>query len=157
MRRPDARAAAGREPVPMSIFTASAHSTGGSLRHEVDVNGRHRIITDEPERLGGTDTGPAPHELLAAMVAACVSTMIVLYAGRRGWDLSDVRVDVEYDTDSTPRAVAVTVHLPAGLTRDQLEHLERVAATCPVKRAFEAGIVVSQELISGVGEARVAG
>jgi putative redox protein len=134
---------------PMSTFTATARSIGGSLRHEVDVNGRHTIITDEPESLGGTDTGPAPHELLAAMVSACVSTMVVLYARRHGWDLNEMRVDVEYDTDSTPRAVAVTVHLPVGLTPDQVKRLGRVAATCPVKRAFEAGILVSQELISG--------
>ena len=49
-------------------FTASARPVNGSLRHEIDVNGRHTIVTDEPEGLGGTDTGPAPHELLPAMV-----------------------------------------------------------------------------------------
>ncbi len=31
-------------------FTASARSIDGTLRHEVDVNGRHTIITDEPEQ-----------------------------------------------------------------------------------------------------------
>lgn len=36
-------------------FTASARRIGDSLRHEVDVNGRHTIITDEPSSLGGTD------------------------------------------------------------------------------------------------------
>jgi putative redox protein len=44
-------------------FTASARRIDDTLRHEVDVNGRHTIITDEPTSLGGTDTGPAPHEL----------------------------------------------------------------------------------------------
>ena len=29
-------------------FTASAHSIDGTLRHEIDVNGRHTMITDEP-------------------------------------------------------------------------------------------------------------
>ena len=45
-------------------FTATARRTGTGLRHEIDVNGRHTIVTDEPESLGGTDTAPAPHELL---------------------------------------------------------------------------------------------
>ena len=54
------------EDQPMAI-TATARRTGGDLRCEVDVDGRHVIVTDEPERLGGTDEGPAPHELLAAM------------------------------------------------------------------------------------------
>ncbi len=43
-------------------MTATARRVGNSLEHEVDVNGRHTIVTDEPERLGGSDLGPAPHE-----------------------------------------------------------------------------------------------
>jgi hypothetical protein len=31
------------------MFTATARSISGTLRHEVDVNGRHTIVTDEPE------------------------------------------------------------------------------------------------------------
>jgi len=127
-------------------FTASAHSIHGTLRHEIDVNGRHTIITDEPESLGGTDTAPAPHELLAATLASCVSTMIVLYAQRREWDLGDIRVDVEYDADTTPRQVDITVHLPEGLTAEQTERLRRIADTCPVRRALEAGFTFSERI-----------
>jgi putative redox protein len=128
-------------------LTASARSIDGTLRHEIDVNGRHTITTDEPESLGGTDTAPAPHELLAAMLASCVSTMIVLYAQRRDWKLGDVRVDVEYDTDTTPRRVNVDVHLPDGLTADQVLRLRRVADTCPARRALEAGFEFEEQLM----------
>ena len=128
-------------------FTASARSISGSLRHEIDVNGRHTITTDEPESLGGTDTAPAPHELLPAMVASCVSTMIALYAQRHGWQLQDVHVDVDYDTDTTPRQLNVVIHLPDNLTPDQAKRLRRVADTCPVRRAFEAGFTFEEELV----------
>jgi putative redox protein len=127
-------------------LTASARSIACSLRNEVDVNGRHTITTDEPESLGGSDKGPAPHELLPAMLASCISTMIVLYAQRRDWQLGHVRVDVTYDTDSTPRHVEVTVHLPEGLTHDQVERLTRVAQTCPARRALEAGFTFDEQL-----------
>lgn len=127
-------------------LTASAHSVNGTLRHEIDVNGRHTIITDEPESLGGTDTGPAPHELLAATLASCVSTMIVLYAQRRDWDLADVRVDVDYDAEVTPRRIEVTIHLPEGLTAEQTDRLNRVADTCPVRRALEAGFTFDERI-----------
>jgi putative redox protein len=50
-------------------MTATARRVGETLRHEVDVNGRHSIVTDEPTSLGGTDSGPAPHELLQATLA----------------------------------------------------------------------------------------
>jgi uncharacterized OsmC-like protein len=54
-------------------MTASAVCTAGALRNDIDVNGRHTIATDVPERLGGKDTAPSPHELLPAMIASCVS------------------------------------------------------------------------------------
>jgi putative redox protein len=127
-------------------LTASAHPIHGTLRHEIDVNGRHTITTDEPEHLGGTDTAPAPHELLAATLASCVSTMIVLYAQRKNWDLGDIRVDVDYDADTTPRGVEVTIHLPEGLTAEQTERLKRVADTCPVRRALEAGFTFRERI-----------
>jgi putative redox protein len=129
------------------MFTATARSVEGTLRHEVDVNGRHTIVTDEPERLGGTDTGPAPHELMAAMLAACTSTMIVLYAQRRGWRLDDVRVDVSYDADVTPRRVEISVHLPAGLASERVQRLRHVAETCPARRALEAGFTFEEQLM----------
>jgi putative redox protein len=127
-------------------FTASARSIDGTLRHEIDVNGRHTIITDEPESVGGTDTAPAPHELLAATLASCVSTMIVLYARRHDWHLGDVHVDVVYDADTSPRHVDIEVHLPEGLTGEQADRLKRVADTCPVRRALEAGFAFEERL-----------
>jgi putative redox protein len=129
-------------------YTATARSIDGTLRHEVDVNGRHTITTDEPERLGGTDTAPTPHELLAATLASCVSTMIILYARHRDWALRDVSVDVNYHADTTPRKVDITVHLPDGLTPDQTRRLERVANTCPVRRALEAGFTFHETLLT---------
>ena len=127
-------------------FTASARSIDGTLRHEVDVNGRHTIITDEPASLGGTDTGPAPHELLPATLASCISSMIVLYGQRKEWELGGVRVDVDYDYESDPRRFDVTVHLPAGLTDDQVKRLRRVADSCPVRHALEGEFVFDERI-----------
>lgn len=128
-------------------MTATAHRIDGAFRHEVEVNGRHTIITDEPERLGGTDLGPAPHELLPAMVASCVSTMIYLYARNRGWELRDVRVEVVYDAEPTPRQALVRIHLPEGLTDAQIKRLQKVAETCPARRALEAGFTFDEQIV----------
>ena len=132
-------------------MTASARRIGRTLRHEVDVNGRHLLVTDEPESLGGTDTGPAPHELLPATLASCISTMVALYAERHGWDVGELRVDVDYDPRSEPRRFAVNVHLPDGLSADQVQRLERVAESCPVRRALEAGFAFDERVEIGAG------
>jgi putative redox protein len=110
------------------------------------------IITDEPDRLGGTGEGPSPHELLPAMLASCVSTMIVLYGRTRQWRLTDVHVEVVYDPDTTPRQVDVRVYLPGGLTPDQVARLQRVAATCPARRALEALFTFTERVVVADGE-----
>jgi putative redox protein len=129
-------------------YTATAQPINGTLRHEIDVNARHTITTDEPARLGGTDTAPTPHELLAATLASCVSTMLILYAKPRDIDLSDLRVDVHYDADTTPRHVQITIHHPDHLTDDQVKRLEKVAQTCPVRRALEVGFTFNERLVA---------
>jgi putative redox protein len=130
----------------MSI-TATAQRTGGGLRHEIDVNGRHTIWTDEPKSLGGTDTGPAPHELLPAALAGCIATMIALYAEPRGWALGDVVVDVDYDTEADPRSFEIEVQLPADLTAEQVARLRHVVETCPVRRALDAGFRLEERVM----------
>lgn len=127
-------------------FTASARRIDDTLRHEIDVNNRHTIITDEPVALGGDDAGPAPHELLPATLAACISTVVSMYAHNKGWQLSQLSVDVEYDHESIPRHFDVVVHLPVGLTPDQIERLRRVADSCPVRRAMEAGFSFDEQI-----------
>lgn len=126
---------------------ASARRVGRSLRHEIVTDGRHRIVTDEPVRLGGGDTGPAPHELLPAALASCIGTTIAMYANLKGWDVDDIGVDVAYDHQAEPRRFEVEVRLPEDLSDDQLERLRRVAASCPVHRALEDGFSFHQCLV----------
>ena len=126
---------------------ATARRVGGTLKHEVDVNGRHTIVTDEPASLGGTNEGPAPHELLPAALASCVATMIAMYAERQGWDIGEASVHVDYDTECSPRRFEVAVHLPDDLSTEQLRRLERVAETCPLRRALEAGFTFEERFL----------
>lgn len=129
-------------------MTATARRVGNGLEHEVEINGRHKIITDEPERIGGTDLGPAPHELLAATLASCIATMIAMYAQNRSWDLDETSVEVDYDPDSVPRHFTIDIHLPTDTTPDRQRRLERVAETCPVRRALEAGFSFEERIIT---------
>ncbi|MDE3189646.1 MAG: OsmC family protein [Acidobacteriota bacterium] len=121
-------------------LTATARSIPGTLRQEVVIDGRHRLVTDEPERLGGEGAGPAPHELFPAALASCIATTLAMYARTKEWELGELTVAVDYDTKATPRRFAIAIELDGDLTGEQLDRLERVAASCPVRRAVEAGI-----------------
>ena len=142
---PDARATAVAFTEGMSL-TATARSTGDTFRQEVLIDGRHRLVTDEPAELGGTDTGPAPHELLPAALAACVAVTMRMYARTKGWALGELGVDVVYDNKSTPRQFDVTINLPDGVSPEQVRRLMRAAETCPVRRSIEAGMVFDEHL-----------
>jgi putative redox protein len=120
-------------------LTAVARAVPGTLRQEVEIDGRHHVITDEPERLGGHDAASSPHELLPAALAACISTHLVMYARTKGWELGEVSVRVDYNQRSKPRQFTVDVRLGAELTREQLARLHKVVVGCPVRKALEGG------------------
>ena len=127
-------------------LTATARSIPGTLRQEVVIDGRHRLITDEPQRLGGDGSAPAPHELFPAALAACVSTTLVMYARTKDWELGEVTVDVDYDNRSTPRRFEIAIQLSGDLNDAQLERLDAVARACPLRRSIEAGIEFSERI-----------
>ena len=127
-------------------LTATARSIPGTLRQEVVIDGCHRLITDEPKRVGGEGSAPAPHELFPAALASCISTTLVMYARTKDWDLGEVKVEVDYDHRSTPRRFEVVIRLSGNLSEEQLERLEKVAAACPVRRSIEAGIVFEERI-----------
>jgi putative redox protein len=131
-------------------LTATSRSIRGTLRQEVVIDGTHRLITDEPVEVGGDGSAPAPHELLAAALASCVSTTLVMYARRKGWDLGEVRVAVSYDHRATPRRAEVTIGLGADLSAQQLELLEKVAAACPVRRSLETEFEFDEQIVRAV-------
>jgi putative redox protein len=127
-------------------LTATARSIPGTLRQDVLIDRRHRLTTDEPERVGGNGSAPAPHELLPAAVAACVSTTLVMYARTKEWPLDRVTVDVEYDPGARPPRCEVSIRVTGDLDAEQVARLEKVAAACPVRRAIEAGIEFEERL-----------
>lgn len=73
------------------------------------------------------------------------------YARRHEWKIAGMRVDVDCDAERTPRHQAVHLHLPDRLTGDQVARLRRVAETCPVRRAFEAGSELEEQISLDAG------
>lgn len=121
-------------------LTATARSVPGTLRQRVVIDGRHRLVTDEPELVGGDGSGPAPHELFPAALAACVSTTLVMYARTKHWDVGEVTVDVDFDHRSSPRKFDIAIAVSGDLSDAQLERLDKVARACPLRSSIEAGI-----------------
>jgi putative redox protein len=112
--------------------------------HNVEIEGGHTIVVDEPAAAGGSDTGPSPTRLLAASLASCVAVTMEMYAQRKGWEIGPVEVDVDAEYEGfAPRSFAVTLHLPAELSEEQRQRLIAIARKCPVHKALAGETAVS--------------
>jgi putative redox protein len=126
---------------------AVARRENGTLRHEVEIRD-HNLTADEPDDKGGTNAGPSPQELLAASLASCTAVTIEMYAGRKGWDIGEVVVDVDYEPAQrgSPTKFEMTVRLPKELPEDQRERLLQIAARCPVHRTLEGEVMFEEKV-----------
>lgn len=121
----------------------------GGFAHEVDIEGGHTLVVDEPAEIGGTDTGPRPTQLLAASLAGCTAITVEMYAGRKGWEVGPIEVDVDVAYDgAVPSTYAVALKLPRELSEDQRQRLLTIAARCPVHKVLvgEASVTVSERI-----------
>ncbi|MDX6651471.1 MAG: putative redox protein [Solirubrobacterales bacterium] len=114
--------------------------------HDVEIDGGHTLVVDEPRDAGGNDAGPSPTRTVGAALAACTAITIEMYAERKGWQLDDVEVAVEMSYDGfVPSAFEVILRLPGELSDEQRERLRTVAGKCPVHRMLAHETTVSIE------------
>ncbi|CAH0125642.1 bifunctional alpha/beta hydrolase/OsmC family protein [Roseomonas sp. CECT 9278] len=117
----------------------------GAFRNEVR-SGTHRLLADEPERLGGGGTGPGPYDLLLASLGACTSMTLRMYADRKGWPLEGVEVELDHAkvpaTDGSGKAddIEIGVRLIGPLDEAQRARLLEIADHCPVHRTLEGEV-----------------
>jgi putative redox protein len=117
------------------------------LKHHISV-GSHKLTSDEPAGHGGTDAGPNPQELLAASLASCSAITMEMYAKRKGWEIGDVIVEVDYEPSQrgSPTKFQMAVRLPKELPEEQREKLMQIVAKCPVHRTLEGEVMFDEKL-----------
>jgi putative redox protein len=126
---------------------ATARRSGDTFKHTVQVRD-HQVIVDEPLESGGDDAGPDAQEMLAVSLASCTAVTMEMYAGRKGWDLGHVEVDVEYTPAERgcPTKFDLILRLPADLPEDQVERLRVIAAKCPVHRTLDGEVMFNERV-----------
>ncbi len=126
---------------------ATARRVGDGLEHRIEI-GAHNVTSDEPAADGGNDAGPNPQELLAASLASCSAITMEMYAKRKGWDIGEVVVDVDYEPAQrgSPTRFQMSVQLPKELPEDQREKLMQIVAKCPVHRTLEGEVMFDERL-----------
>ena len=126
---------------------AIARRENGTLRHDVEIR-QHMVVADEPEDHGGDDSGPSPQELLAASLASCTAVTMAMYANRKGWEIGEVAVDVDYEPAQrgSPTRFRMDIQMPKELPEEQRERLLQIGAKCPVHRTLEGEVMFEESV-----------
>lgn len=113
--------------------------------------GRHVMGADEPERLGGRDTGPSPYDFLLAALGACTAMTMRIYATKHAWQVEHISVALHHEKVAVPGAAIKTDHfervitLTGELTEEQRAQLLEIADKCPVSQTLrQLSVVISR-------------
>jgi putative redox protein len=145
---------------PEDAARGSVHvmETGEGRFQNMVRAGRHRLFADEPEKVGGLDSGPNPYDFLSIALGACTSMTLRLYANLKNISLGRVSVDVSHDkvhaadcadcaADKAAGAqidrFTRTISVEAELTDELRAKIIEMANKCPVHRTLASSSVVS--------------
>lgn len=117
----------------------------GDLRCEaVHEESGTRLLTDAPKDNMGLGASFSPTDLVATALGTCVLSTIAIVARRRGIEVGAMRFRVEKHMVTDPMRrigrLPLTVFLPAALTPEERQIVERTAHTCPVHRSLHADV-----------------
>jgi putative redox protein len=116
---------------------------------DVLVAGVHALSADEPQEMGGTESGPTPYQFVAAGLGACTSMTIRMYARRKKMPLEHVSVTVTHNKRHAVECGGCeksagkidhfrrTISFRGSLTEEQISSLLVIADKCPVHRTLE--------------------
>lgn len=122
----------------------TAQKGSGKLQQVITI-GRHQLLSDAPEALGGEDSGAEPHDLLAAALAACTTLTVTMYARRKGMALDDVRVRISHGPQDGGYAFQRQIEYVGALGLEDRQRLTDIANKCPVHKTLSGSIHIETQ------------
>lgn len=122
----------------------TAQKGNGKLQQVITI-GRHQLLSDAPQSFGGEETGPEPHDLLAAALAACTTLTVTMYARRKEMALEDVRVRITHGPKDGGYAFQRHIDYIGALGPEDRARLTDIANKCPVHKTLSGAIHIETQ------------
>ena len=147
------------QPIPgsdMSDRDVTVSESGNGPYGQFITSGHHIMGADEPEDLGGRDTGPDPYELLMSALGACTAMTLRMYASRHQWPVDHIEVRLHHVQRAGGAEVRDrferVVKIRGDVTDEQRARLIEIADRCPVSQTLQRSSEVTT-LLAGEGQA----
>ncbi len=128
------------------LITYEVAASIGAVNYitSITANGKE-IIGDEPQSVGGQDTGFNPYELLASSLGMCTVATLKMYADRKGFNLGriDVKVELEHNTTDKVATFRKSISFEnKDIAQKDLKRLMVIAEACPVNKILSNEILI---------------
>jgi len=114
--------------------------------------GGHTLVGDEPEAMGGHNTGPGPYPYLLTALGTCTAITCRMYADHKRWPLEGVHLALTHRREGTGKAstetIDIEIEFQGPLSDEQLARLTEIADRCPVHRTITDGLTISTTLVT---------
>ena len=142
----------------IQTFKTISRSVNGLVVENTTRN--FKVIMDEPEGLGGTDTGMSPVEALLCALGSCQVIVARAFAEANGISVNDFWVELEGDLDpdgflkGVPgvrngfSAIRTKMHIKTDAPADKVEAFARfIESRCPVGDTLVAGTTIDNKIV----------
>ncbi len=135
----------------LTTFKAVAKKLPEGLQVETESRG-FKIMMDEPEELGGTDTAMNPVEALLCALGACQSIVVAAFAESQDFTYESFHVELEGDLDPDGfmgladvrpgfQEIRFNMHFKTTETQEKTEAFaDFVESVCPVGDCLANGV-----------------
>jgi putative redox protein len=128
------------------MFDVSVESMEDDYKEKL-VIGSHQVILDSSKELQGQNEGPSPHDLLTGALLGCKAMTMRMYAKRKGWDLTGLRITGrQMNPERGLTEFEVRIYFPKDLGADECQRLIEVSKKCPVHRSLEGQVTIDTKI-----------
>lgn len=132
------------------IASATAENKGDIYKTELESDS-FNLIADEPLDLGGKDIGPSPGALICMSLASCKAITLRMYAQRKDWQVSSIRVSVQLvkgsETESGNNTFYCEIALDGNLSNEERKRMLDIAKACPISKLIQKPSDVISSLV----------